>query len=179
MCNKSVVILKKLETALGKINSSRSSSSLPLCSLQPRSFFGPRPSLRLPLWPKRCACTAGQATTIDQLGKHINFLQVKKKIKQTSCSVGSTAVFKFSNLISNTVNRNLFIFHPFQPWCVISLVFWLKCFLKFGFFINLNTLHHFERPRSQISNYNGFYYLNSDIYIVSATAFEHNLLKMN
>ena len=67
--NKSVVILKKLETALGKINSSRSSSSLPLSSLQPLSFFGPRPSLRLPLWPKRCACTAGRATTFDQLNR--------------------------------------------------------------------------------------------------------------
>ena len=68
-----MVILKKLETALGKINSRRSSSSLlglPLSSLQPLSFFGPRPSLRLPLWPKRCACTVGQADTIDQLGKY-------------------------------------------------------------------------------------------------------------
>ena len=86
MCDKSVVILKKLETALGKINSSRSSSSLlglPLSSLQPRSFFGPRPSLRLPLWPKRCACTVGRAATIDQLDKYINFLQVKKKRFQT------------------------------------------------------------------------------------------------
>ena len=77
MCDKSVVILKKLETALGKINSSRSSSSLlglPLSSLQPRSFFGPRPSLRLPLWPKRCACTVERAAAIDQLDKYTESL---------------------------------------------------------------------------------------------------------